>query len=368
MLNKIIKSKSLKHAAGSNSNEFVLFFGHGKTEMRGGPVIFLSLYERWSYTEKYIIYEKSYIQAIKKLGVFLKNKKISALILENEYFTEVFLALLLKAMNGKLIIYGPAYHIPARPKLGTGFINSIIHYVDYRLGLWLMSYIYSGIYTENSFMKNYIKSLNKNQDVIIESPGIKEDNIIPLQDVKNLNRDIDFLYLTTMSRNKGIYDFLTLIKEIQKEHKHIKTAIAGYATNEMLDYINQFLKNNNIQNIEIYPNINESDKYKLYSRSKIYVLPSVEDGIPITFYEAWSYGVIVIAYELNTYSDILNYIIPVESGNISELVYNCSKVYNNYKSIFYDMVTMCYNYSSNHSYYNGINKIITSVYKKINLS
>ncbi len=340
-----------------------LFLGHGKTEMRGGPAIFISIYNLWPNNEKYIIYEKSYFQSIKKLISFLRHKKISTLILENEYFTEVFLALLLKIFNRKLNIYGPAYHIPSSPVPGKGFINSLIHYIDYKLGLLFMAYFYSGIYTENSYMKNYIEYLNPRQRVIVESPGIRRENIIPLAETEDLERDVDFLYLTSMTKNKGIYDFLEMVKQLQKEYKNIRICIAGYASTEILDYIHAFVDNNNIKNIEVYPNINDNDKYRLYSRTKIYVLPSMEDGIPITFYEAWSYGNIVIAYNLKTYSDIADYFIGVKKGNLGELTAKCMEVYDNYSSNFRAMIIKSYNYSLMHSYSSGINNIIENIRK-----
>ena len=339
----------------------ILFFGHGKTEMRGGPAIFMSLYNQWPNNEKYMIYEKSYLQSLKKLFVFLRHREVSMLILENEYFTEVFIALLLKIFNRKLSVYGPAYHIPSSPVFGKGFINSMIHYVDYQLGLWSMAHIYSGIYTENSYMKNYITHLNPEQKVIVESPGIREKNIISLANMENLDRDIDFLYLTSMTKNKGIYDFLEIIKQLQQEHKDVKVCIAGYASNEVLDYINAFVKNNNIKNIEIYHDIDERQKYKLYSRSKIYVLPSIEDGIPITFYEAWSSGNIVIAYKLETYSDIADYFVGVKRGNINDLIQECKNVYRDYNVYFDQFVEKSHDYSMKHSYEGGIEKIIESI-------
>ena len=344
----------------------ILFFGHGKTEMRGGPAIFMSLYNQWPDKEKYIIYEKSYLKSLRKLIFFLRHREISMLILENEYFTEVFIALLSKIFNKKLTVYGPAYHIPPSPVFGKGFINSTIHYVDYQLGLWSMAHIYSGIYTENSYMKNYIKNLNPEQKVIVESPGIREKNIISLDKMKTLDRDIDFLYLTSMARNKGIYDFLEMIKQLQQEQKDIKVCIAGYASNEILDYINAFVKKNNIKNIEIYPDIDEKEKYNLYSKSKIYVLPSIEDGIPITFYEAWSSGNIVIAYKLETYSDIADYFVGVERGNISDLIQKCENVYRDYNEYFNKLVEKSHEYSMKHSYEGGIEKIIERIRESSN--
>jgi glycosyltransferase involved in cell wall biosynthesis len=343
-----------------------LFLGHGKTEMRGGPAIFMSIYTLWPDEEKYLIYGKSYFHTVKKLIIFTRHRKISTLILENEYFTEVFLALLLKIFNRKLNVYGPAYHIPSPPELEKGAVNSLIHYIDYKLGLFLMVYLYSGIYTENSYMKNYIKGLNPKMKVIVESPGIKKENIVPLQKIKDFHRDIDFLYLTSMTRNKGIYDFLHMIKQVQTEHNVMKICIAGYASTETLNYINSFVKNNAIENIEIYSNINEEEKYKLYSRSKIYVLPSIEDGIPITFYEAWSHGDVVIAYNLETYSDISDYFIGVRKGDTEDLTKICENAYMDYDLQFKNFFEKSYNYSMQHSYEKGIEKIIKNMLESTN--
>ena len=346
--------------------DITLFLGHGKTEMRGGPAIFTSIYSQWPDRNKYIIYEKSYIQSARKLFALVKNKKLSILIFENEYFTEVILAVILKLLNRKLNIYGPAYHIPSPPKLGKDFFNSLIHYIDYKLGLLFMAHIYSGIYTENSYMKNYITAINPKQNVIVESPGIKDEAVLPLLELRDSKRDIDFLYLTSMTKNKGIYDFLGIALRLQKSYPDIKICIAGYASPDILGYINKLVMQRDINNLEVYSDISDAEKYKLYLRSKIYVLPSIEDGIPITFYEAWSYGNIVIAYNLETYSDITEYFIGAKTGNVEELIAKCEYVYKNYNVYFNKSLEKSYNYSVKHSYENGIKNIIKGIKESSN--
>jgi glycosyltransferase involved in cell wall biosynthesis len=167
-----------------------------------------------------------------------------------------------------------------------------------------------------------------------------------------------------MTKNKGIYDFLYVINKIQEEH-NIKVAIAGYSSSEVMDHIKALIGNNSIKNIELYQDIDEDTKYKLYSRSRIYVLPSIEDGVPITFYEAWSYGDLVIAYDLKTYSDIKDYFIGVKKGDLRELTAKCMEVYENYSTNLKSLSAKSYNYSLNHSYINGINNIIENI-EKIN--
>ena len=88
-----------------------LFLGHADTGMRGGPAIFTSIYKAWS-GDKYMIFEKSYKTMIKRLLTYILKNKVDKIIMENEYFSDVFIALLIKIFNRKIMIYGPAYHIP----------------------------------------------------------------------------------------------------------------------------------------------------------------------------------------------------------------------------------------------------------------
>ena len=117
--------------------------------MRGGPVIFTSIYKALP-GEKDMIFEKSYKTMIKRLLTYILKNKVDKIIMENEYFSDVLIALLIKIFKSKIMIYGPAYHIPPKPALLNQFLKHFLHYADYKLGIWFMAVSYNAIYTENS--------------------------------------------------------------------------------------------------------------------------------------------------------------------------------------------------------------------------
>jgi len=334
-----------------------LFLGHANVDMRGGPAIFMSIYTAWP-DEKYMIFEKSYKTMIKRLLNYIFKTEVDTIIMENEFFSDVFIALLIKIFKGKIKIYGPAYHIPPKPKINNNFLEHFLHYVDYKLGTWFMAIGYNAIYTENSYMKNYLESINSKVNTIVESPGIDKKYLKPFSFILSLNKDIDFLFLTSFTYNKGMYDYLNLVASLSKKFDDVKFAMAGFSSDQALSEINNFMKSNNIDNLEIHTNLSEEEKYSLYSRAKVYVLPSMEDGIPITFYEAWGYGDIVVSYLLDTYIDVKDLIVPVELHNQNQLLDKCVEIYGNYDKFQRIYNEKCYNYTLNHSYEAGINNII----------
>ncbi len=337
-----------------------LFLGHANTKMRGGPAIFKSVYEAWP-GKKCMVFESHYINMIKKLIPYLFNGEINLIIMENEYFTDIFIALLIKVFRRKMRLYGPAYHMPPRSKSSKEFIQYLPHYLDYKLGIWFMSFIYTKIYTENLYMKNYLKSLNSKVDVIVESPGIKCKFIKPISYIHSITKDIDFLFLTSFTANKGLYDYLHLVAALSKKFEYARFAMGGFADQSTIAEINDFITSNNIKNLEIKTNLSEEDKYRLFARAKIYVLPSQEDGIPITFYEAWGYGDVVVAYLLDTYSDIQDYVLSVEVGNFNQLLEKCTFALLNYESLKKKFADKCYYYAKDHSYENGIQNLLENI-------
>ena len=338
--------------------EKTLFLGHtNDTSMRGGMIVFKSIYESWP-NDKFIILEKSYKTMIKRLLNYMSKTKIDKIIMENDFFSDVCIALLIKIFKRKIRIYGPAWHIPAKPVRHNQFLEHFLHYIDSKLGIMCTAFAYNAVYTENSYIKHYLESINSKVNIIVESPGINNRLLKPLSYVLSLNKDIDFLFLTSFRYNKGMDDYLNLVANLSKELKSVKFAMGGFSSDQTMLKIHRFIESNKIDNLEVHANLGEQEKYSLYSRAKVYVLPSMEDGIPITFYEAWGYGDIVVSYLLDTYVDVKDLIVPVELHNQKHLLDKCIEVYENYDKFQNIYIERCYNYSINHSYETGITNII----------
>lgn len=332
-----------------------LFLGHGNIQMRGGAVIFNSIYDEWP-TSKNMIFRKTFLDFSASSIKYLFKNKVDYIVVEHEYFTEAIIAIIGKIINRKARLYGPVYHMPPFPGIKHNFMPKLIHYIDYRLGVFFMNIFYSGIYTENSFVQKELKSFNGKTKIILESPGIPEIYIKETNEIENLEKSIDFLFLAAFTENKGVYDFLHVMKKLK--NNNYSFAMAGFADKETIDKIKDYIDMEGIKNVSLYINIDDKKKYELYSKSKVYVLPSIEDGIPITFYEAWAYGDLIVTYNLDTYTDIQQYIIPVkihDKDSLAESMENTIKSYDKLKGIFFEKN---YDYSKMHSYEMVIKKMV----------
>ncbi len=162
-----------------------------------------------------------------------------------------------------------------------------------------MEILFADIFlTENTYIERYIHRFRKNAKVIVKQLGIAKEYIPDIEQILNAKKDIDFLYIGGLDKLKGIEDILKAFKPISKSYSLV---LAGYGDKR---YIDKLIEKYNIENVSVYVNVSEDEKFKLYLRSKVYVFPSLADGIPITFHEAWAYGNLVAAYMLPTYMDI----------------------------------------------------------------
>jgi len=130
----------------------------------------------------------------------------------------------------------------------------------------------------------------------------------------------DACFLARLHPSKGIFDLVKAWKLVCEHVNDARLAIAGHGSVGILSELNNLIKSLNLErNIDVLGFLSEEMKYKLFITCKLYVLPSYEEGIPITFYEAMYCGLPVITYYLPTYEEIKNYIIGVPLGNIEKL-------------------------------------------------
>lgn len=135
------------------------------------------------------------------------------------------------------------------------------------------------------------------------------------------NEYIDLLFLGQVGIRKGIFDLINAIAadDFLRESA-IKLHIGGGGN---IKELNQLINNLRLeQKIEYHGWVSGSEKEMLLSMADIYVLPSYNEGLPISVLEAMSYGMPIISSPvggipevvINDYNGIL-----VEPGNIIEI-------------------------------------------------
>lgn len=335
-----------------------LFIGRRTSHKRGGRLIFDVLFDEFPERKELVeidstgkhpilrslISEVSSIKRLKKID----TKRIRIVIIQHNDLRELGIAILLKLMNSKIYIVGPLYHIekdslnPFKTSL-----KKILVLINQKLSLFVYIACINIVITENNDIKKLLSSYNNGINVIVKSPGAEKKalNFIASGHL-NWRKDVDILYLGAMSNAKGVFDFISAIRLL--DHFNLTVAIAGFANNKISAEVSREVSKIKTLKVELYFNISDDLKFKLLSRSKILVVPSYFEGIPITFYEAMLFRVIVITYYLPSYQSILNRIIVSPAGDIKSI---SDEIYKTLIKIndFGHFIDDNYTYSSSHT-------------------
>ncbi|MFA5283688.1 MAG: glycosyltransferase [Bacilli bacterium] len=152
---------------------------------------------------------------------------------------------------------------------------------------------------------------------------------VPVQSIQNgidarqiLKKDIalakyDFLCIGRMTKIKRFEDCVKAFYLVYKNNNNLKLCLCGYGKTKkrVLRLISHLGLNNNI---DVYGA--DMDVGELYQNSKCFVLFSSREGAPIVILEAMSYGLPIIASDVNGVSDF------VKEG-VNGYLFKCKDLY-----------------------------------------
>lgn len=195
-------------------------------------------------------------------------------------------------------------------------------------------------YVESNKQEWIKNSINDCDKLIVLSPqwrnyfigiGIKEDKIIILNNIVSMPSDersqiyddtpVRMLFMGTLSKRKGIRDLLNVIIE---HHDELRGKfMLRFGGNEDEDIIKKILSDNKLDDVARYEGwVTGEKKQKLQEWANVYILPSYNEGLPISILEALSYGMPVISTPVGGIPEVVksgkNGIL-VEPGNKDEI-------------------------------------------------
>lgn len=191
----------------------------------------------------------------------------------------------------------------------------------------------------NRFVKRLVSNLIDNSDTIVCLSNAWKDffkanfnpkrivivaNVIDNPCITSENEEIDtvkFLFLGQIGKRKGIFDLLQVIIANREKYKgKVKIVIGG---NGEIDRLHKtILEQGLTELVEFKGWVSNEEKIKCLQEANIYVLPSYNEGLPISVLEAMSYGKAIISSNVGGISEI---VIPekngilVEPGNLDEI-------------------------------------------------
>lgn len=171
------------------------------------------------------------------------------------------------------------------------------------------------------FMENYKYSKVIVIKNVIENPHICKDN----------SSTFTLLFLGYISKNKGIFDLLEAISQNKTSYENkLRLIIGGNGeTNKIQDIITK----NRLNNIVSFQGwVSGKKKIALLNMANAYILPSYNEGLPISILEAMSYALPIISTNVGGIPEIVKNEVNgfiIEPGDKSEINTSINTLMNN---------------------------------------
>ena len=192
-------------------------------------------------------------------------------------------------------------------------------------------------------------------------------NAVNTYDKNMYNNDGNIiLFLGRLGQRKGTYDVLDVLKEIKNElaEKQIKVYLCGDGD---VDIVKEKVKEYNLQEIIGHVGwINKEEKKEIFENTIINLLPSYNEGLPMTILETMAYGIPNLSTNIASIPEVIKngetgyMVTPGDKKDLKEkliLLVNDKSKRKELSNNSYNLI--CNNFSLN----NNINQII-SIYKK----
>jgi glycosyltransferase involved in cell wall biosynthesis len=134
----------------------------------------------------------------------------------------------------------------------------------------------------------------RTENVRIIHNGVNAEFFRPLN---NNKKEYDIIWVGRYVPGKGIEFLIQSLSELKKEFNNFKVLMIG--SGPLKKSIEKMIIKSNLSNhISLIENISNDDLLYYYNKSKLFVLTSIEEGVPRTILEAMACGLPVVCSDL----------------------------------------------------------------------
>jgi glycosyltransferase involved in cell wall biosynthesis len=203
--------------------------------------------------------------------------------------------------NGKRIFVTYLHHIILEQGR-RGFSSSVTGFLE-KLSFYILKKVGSIVFTDSAANKALLINkygFEKNLVYVINN-GI---NLKFINSIKVSKKpDYDICFCGRLHKSKGVYDLVKIVKMVKEHHPNISCVIIGQGP-EKVNLIREINSNNLESHIKLVGFLTEKEKIETMKLSKIFVLPSHEEGWGIVIGEALACGLPTVVYKLKAISGI----------------------------------------------------------------
>jgi glycosyltransferase involved in cell wall biosynthesis len=291
----------------SDLSSKILTIGPDYQNHRGGVGAVIDVYSRYYEVFNFIAshkngssFFKSYIFVISLIKLFstlFSNRKIRVIHIHGASYGSFYRKFIIFVIGKYIFRKKIIYHIH-----GGGFQvffeNSNI--LSKRLMKNLLSNADVVICLSQSWIEYFGQNFKTKRLLIL--PNIID---YPVKIKTDLKKDvITFLFFGLICKAKGIFDLIEVIARNKELYRgRIKLLIAG---NEEVEHMKDLIYKHRIEDIvEFLGWISNNEKSSILNNSDVYILPSYNEGLPISILEAMSYGKAIISTKVGGIPEIV---------------------------------------------------------------
>ncbi|GEO09886.1 glycosyltransferase family 4 protein [Segetibacter aerophilus] len=351
-----------------NVSRHILTVGEEYRDHRGGIAGVINTYSKYLADFKFISTYKP--QPNKLLGI--------------PYYLKAVIVLIVKLTRDKEI---RIVHIHGAAK-GSFFRKLIIFLIAKKLFKRQVIYHIHGsefqvFFNKGGVVKTLIKKLINNVDMVIclsrkwetfFQENFEQKNLVVLENIIERPRQVEklnssfsikILFLGRIGVRKGIFDLLDVIKENKQAlDGKLQLIVGGDGEVEKLLH---FVAANDLESIVRYEGwVSGSKKTELLCESDIYILPSYNEGLPLSILEAMSYELPVISTPVGGITEIVHHMINgfiVNPGDKLSL-YSALEMFINKPELIKSMGVLSHSIVSPY-YADAVIPKLSSIYEKL---
>ena len=137
-------------------------------------------------------------------------------------------------------------------------------------------------------------------------PVVPKLNLDSLNSSREKKKVPELLFLSNMMLEKGVFTLLEACKILQLNGVEFRTNFIGPWTNIKEADFNTFILRNNLQGKIFYAGMkNEREKSEYLEHADIFILPTLNDALPLVNLEAMQYGLPVITTDEGAISEVV---------------------------------------------------------------
>ncbi len=238
----------------------------------------------------------TYLRSLLSLSINLLNRDAKIAHVHMSYRTSFY-------RKSSIILLLKLFRIPIIIHLHSGEFDTFfkeLSSIMQRYVKWIYSLADKTILLTNGWHTWYKNEINVNESLVIYN-GVEDycdKNSLPLRERENI-----ILYLGRLEEKKGIYDLLYAFEKVVQAIPDARLKICGDGEMAKCKKLAKDL------HLDIYIDflgwVDENEKYRLLNKSKIYILPSYFEGLPMGVLEAMSAGIAVIATDVGGTSEAI---------------------------------------------------------------